>query len=99
MKVLFTLLLFSSFIGCSDASLEYNKVQGRLISSMQTYLYKEINNDSSKVKYHVQEVRFFEDKEFYECEFKVHMQTKSLDTTGFMTARISKDFNTVKRKS
>jgi hypothetical protein len=75
------------------------KVASRLKTTMQEYLYKEVNNDSSKVKYHVNEVYYFETNKIYLCEFNVRVVSAKLDTTGIMTADISKDFLTVKRKS
>jgi hypothetical protein len=43
-------------------------------------------------------VIYYNDKEFYDCEFKVLMlPTGGSDTFGTMRARISKDFTTVLR--
>jgi hypothetical protein len=50
----------------------------------------------------VLEVVYFEDKADYICEFKVNMKEKHdnilKDTTGSMSATISKDFKTVTRR-
>ena len=74
-------------------------VEKNLKTAMQTFLYNAVNNDSSKVKYRVQSVVFFDDvkNNVYACEFTVNMITRQLDTTGIMRATISKDFKTVKR--
>ncbi len=68
-----------------------------LKTSMQAFLYNAINNDSSNVKYRVQDVVYYEDKDQYTCDFKVHMKAKLFDTTGIMKAYISKDFKKVNR--
>jgi hypothetical protein len=73
-------------------------VRMQLMKSMQTYLYKvQVNNDSSVVKYHVNNVIYFEDTNRYICEFTVNMKERKLDTTGIMKANVSKDFKTVTR--
>ena len=69
------------------------------MTTMQKFLYQQVNNDSTKVKYQVNKVYYFETKEIYLCEFNVRVVSQKLDTTGTMTADISKDFLTVKRKS
>ena len=96
----YLLLLMLATLGCfkKEASRQY--VENKLKQAMQNYLYQSVNNDSSTVRYRVETVDFFEAPEFYECEFTVHVfsPVAHYDTTGFMTARISKDFVTVKRK-
>lgn len=68
------------------------------MKSMQAYLYRvQVNNDSSVVKYHVNDVVYFEDTTKYICEFTVNMKERKLDTTGIMKATVSKDFKTIKR--
>lgn len=65
---------------------------------MNTYLYEQVNNDSSKVKYQIEEVIYFAEKKEYICDFKVKMIVPGkTDTTGLMRAYISKDFKEVKR--
>ena len=65
---------------------------------MSVYLYKQVNNDSSKVKYQVKDVSYFAEKKLYTCDFKVRMILPGrLDTTGTMRAYISKDFKEIKR--
>jgi len=67
---------------------------------MLTRLWTEHNKDTSKTKFQILDVNYFEDKTFFECQFKVHMYVLStgFDTVGMMAARISKDFATVNRK-
>ncbi len=61
-------------------------------------LYKAINYDSSKVRYRVDEVIYYEDTKYYDCQFKLTMFRKGFtDTTGSVWAYVSKDFKEVKR--
>ena len=85
------------FAGCVRQQAVEDKSES-LKAAMQNYLYEKINYDSSKAKFDVLDVTYFEDKEFYECEFKVHLKNPQTDTTGIMTARIGKDFKKVIRK-
>jgi hypothetical protein len=57
--------------------------------------------DTTKAKFQILNVFYFAEKNFYDCEFKVRMKVlgTNIDTVGFMKATISKDFETVKRKS
>ena len=100
MKKWLLLFMITSFVACQKKPADRKKIETRLKTAMQNYLYKERNYDSSNVTYNVQHVTFFEDKTFFDCEFKVHMfvKSKNFDTTGVMLARISKDFSTVSRK-
>src|SRR5580765_5606174 len=90
------LFLFSCVIKDPRPGLENN-----LKTAMQTYLYNQVNNDSSNVKYHVESVVYYDDpqKELYICDFTVYMKTKLFDTTGVMHATVSRDFKIVKRTS
>ncbi|HEX4850283.1 MAG TPA: hypothetical protein VFV08_05715 [Puia sp.] len=91
------LLIGSSFYSC-ERKLSQNDIEDELKKAMTHQLYLGAGKDSAKVKYQVVSVTYFEDKEFYECEFKVHMTTGPTDTTGVMGARVSKDFSRVARK-
>lgn len=65
---------------------------------MIAYLYKQVNDDSTKVKYRVEDVAYFPEKKECICDFKVRMVVPDkLDTIGVMRAYISKDFKDVKR--
>ena len=92
--VLFFLLMLSCKIKSTPADLEND-----LKTTMQTYLYKDKNNDSANIKFRVLDVVYYDDEltNMYDCEFKVNMKTKSLDTTGIMKANISKDLKKVVR--
>lgn len=80
------------------------EVEDNLKAAMGTFLNQKPGLDTSQVKFNVLEVSFFEDKKKgYICEFKVNMKQKMpnrlLDTVGYMSADISKDFTTVTRKN
>ncbi len=97
MKKFFGILFIVSFAAC-NANLSPKEVEQKLKTAMNDYLYKSVNYDSSKVKYRVQNVVYFNDKDYYDCEFKVFMSvTGGKDSIGSMNARISKDFKTVLR--
>ena len=85
-------------IGCKRALTRQEKEE-RLKKAMTTYLYQKINNDSAHVKFRVESVTFFEENTLYDCEFNVHLIRDNHDTSGIMTATISKSFKTVKRKT
>lgn len=91
------ILLFSCFKKTSKKEVEEN-----LKTAMGLYLNHQPKIDSSRVKFNVLEVVYFEDKTDYICEFKVNMKEKHdtilKDTTGSMSANISKDFKTVSRR-
>lgn len=96
--IIFALVVFC-FIACkkkpNDAGVENN-----LSNAMLNYLWTTHKKDTSDVKFQILSVYYYEEKPFYECDFNVHMRvlSKNYDTTGVMKARVSKDFNTVKRK-
>ncbi len=97
MKKLFFCLLCILAFSCQKKP-KPAEVQEHLKKAMSGFLYESVHNDSSKVKFEVKDVVFFEDKEFYECEFNVRMQQQGKDTTGIMRARVTKDFAKVNRK-
>ena len=101
MKLTTVLLLITLLVACArNPNAETRaKQELRLMQAMQKKLYNDINNDSSKIKFHVLNVTFFEDKDLYECEFKVELKQLNHDTIGIMTADISKDLSKVLRKS
>ena len=95
--ILFFFLLLSVSTACRDKT-PRDKLSNQLKKAMSSYLYKQVNNDSSKVKYRIEEVAYFAEKKFYICDFKVRMILPGrLDTTGVMRAHISKDFKDIKR--
>ncbi|MFI5156684.1 MAG: hypothetical protein ACHQEM_10885 [Chitinophagales bacterium] len=94
-------ILFSGMVSLSSCSrkLSHEQVEQKLKEAMKTFLsHQEFRYDTSKAEFTIDSVVYFEDKKFYECEFNVHLKKKNYDTTGIMTARISKDFTTVTRK-
>jgi len=97
MKKISILLFGVIFFACSR-NLSREELQAKLKYTMTDYLYKSVKYDSSKVKYHVQDVIYYPGNEYYDCEFKVFMSVKGgKDTLGTMHAKISKDFTKVFR--
>ncbi|SRR5579871_130689 len=92
---LLSIIFFST--SC-ERHLTIEETQTALKSAMQHFLDSQNNVDTSKVKFSVLEVEYFEDKAKYDCEFKIKMRLPDHDTTGIMGASVSKDFSTVKRK-
>ncbi len=97
MKKIVICLLFITALACQKKP-QPTEVEMHLKKAMSEFLYKSVNNDSDKVKFDVKEVIYFEGEESYECEFKVNMLQDGKDTSGQMTATITKDFTKVKRK-
>ncbi len=69
---------------------------------MAHYLNNQPATDSSKAKFEVLDVNFFEGTNGYICAFKVSMKEQSRgqiqDTVGMMNANVSKDYKTVLRR-
>ena len=78
----------------STADLEAN-----LKAAMARSLNSDPDIDSTKVKFTVLGVSYYEEKNTYACEFKVNMKTPNIDTTGMMSANVSKDFVHILRKN
>ena len=78
------------------------QTEENLKTAMDLYLNHQPKIDTSRVKFKVLEVTFFEGKMGYICDFKVNMKEKRdgslVDTTGFMNANVSKDFKDVSRR-
>ncbi len=96
------LIIFSSFLFFSCVKKTNRKeTEESLKTAMGLYLNHQPKIDTSKVKFNVLEVIYYEDKSFYICNFKVNMKARKdnqmIDTVGAMSARISKDFRTVSR--
>ena len=97
MKAMVVFLMVFTLAACKrHVSKSY--VEDRLKTTMKSFLINKKNLDTTKTKFTVLSVSYFEDSTFYDCEFKVNLKEGSLDTTGIMSARISKDFSVVKRK-
>ena len=78
-----------------------DSIPRHLKSAWLSYLKRQPNYDSSRVRFEVQDVYYFADTAAYICQFKVRMQVPSrhLDTVGMMSGTISRDFTVVHRKS
>lgn len=78
------------------------ELEGNLKTAMELSLNHQPRMDTSRTKFKVNEVKFYEGKKVYNCEFTVNMKQKLpdrfVDTVGYMSADISKDFKTVTRK-
>lgn len=101
MKKLVVALLFITAIACVHKNgLTQAEVENNLKNAMKEDLYAKAKGkfDPAYLHYDVLDVTYFEGKFTYECEFKVHMRNHNFDTTGNMSARISKDFRQVARK-
>jgi len=86
-------------LGSCSRKLSHEQVEAKLKEAMKTFLQKqEFRYDTTKTEFAIDSVIYYEDKSFYECEFNVHLKKKNYDTTGIMTARISRDFLRVTRK-
>jgi hypothetical protein len=97
MKAIVIFLMIFSLAACKrHLSKEY--VEEHLKASMKSFLYNKKDLDTTKTKFTVLSVSYFEDSTFYECEFKVNLKQPDSDTTGMMAARISKDFVVLNRK-
>lgn len=97
----FVVILLGFLLFSCAKKISKKDVEESLKSSMGLYLNHQPRIDTSRVKFNVLEVIYFEDKTFYLCNFKVNMKEKRVnqifDTTGTMSARISKDFKNVSR--
>lgn len=94
-KTLLCTLVLLAFACKSKPS--HEAIEADLKKAMLKSLYEAVHNDSSKVKYQIQQVYFFEEKDFYDCEFRVQMYQQGHDTLGVMKAAITKDFSKVTR--
>jgi hypothetical protein len=97
MKIFLIALILLTGLACKR-KLSHSEVENQLKMTMHAFLINRPDYDSNKLRYDVLKVNYFEDKSFYECEFEVHLKVGNHDTTGIMTARVSKDFSRVSRK-
>jgi hypothetical protein len=99
MKISVFILAASLALAGCKRQLAKEDTEKALESAFYHYLTTQRNYDSTRVKFEVRKVYYFESKTVYDCEFKVNMKmTGGVDTTGVMLAQISKDFSQVKRK-
>ena len=97
MKTIVIFLMIFSLAACKR-HVPRDYIEGRLKTTMKSFLTNNKNLDTNKTRFTVLSVIYFEDSTFYDCEFKVNLKQPSLDTTGTMSARISKDFVVLKRR-
>lgn len=98
MKLLFTVLLLGLFTACLQKQ-PVEDVPDKLKKTMKQFLEQSASGNTTGTQFTVQEVVYYADKDFYECEFTVRMTRLSGgDTTGQMQARIKKDYSSVIRK-
>ena len=92
--------IFLLTLGCKR-TLTPDEVRTELKKAMLHHLEKGPNFDTSKVRFTILDVNYFEDRKVYNCEFKVNMKIpeRGLDTTGIMAANITKNFDSVNRKN
>jgi len=103
MKKIFFIALV--LISCnSNYKLNATETSDQLKAAMQTFLNQQPASREG-INFTVQSVAFFYEKNYYLCEFKVHMTSKHIDsssgklidTVGVMKATIDKDFVKVTR--
>ena len=101
-KIVVASLLFLA-IACKK-KLSREEVQSHLTETMSEYLNNEPKTKGI-IDFEVKSVAFFEENDFYLCEFKIRMRNHStnvnerqkIDTTGVMKAKIDKNFVSVNR--
>jgi hypothetical protein len=90
------------FLGACIKKDSPKQIEENLKISMELSLNHNPRIDTSRVKFKVLEVTYFEAPKGFICEFKVNMKEKRdgelKDTTGMMSANISKDFKNVTRR-
>jgi hypothetical protein len=100
--VIMIALAWGIFFGSCLKKDNKKQTEENLKTAMDLYLNHQPKIDTSRVKFKVLEVTFFEGKMGYICDFKVNMKERRdsiiIDTTGFMNANISKDFKDVSRR-
>ena len=98
MKTFATALLLSIAAMACQRHLTRQETEKQLMTSFYNYLIVQKNYDPVHEKLDVQSVVYYEDKDYYVCQFKVNMKlTTGTDTTGTMQGRVSKDFTRVDR--
>jgi len=100
MKITHFLLLIALGSGLScKRKLSPAEVKVNLEKAMANYLKKEQEDLSSTLRFEMVDVDYFEDREFYDCEFKVRLlRDGGKDTTGVIKSKITKDFSKVTKR-
>jgi hypothetical protein len=96
MKKITVFLLFIAITACNRN--RQTDPREKLKAAMIESLYELADYDSSVYRYRIEEVIYYEDKNYYDCQFKLTILHKGgKDTTGSVWAYVSKDFKEVKR--
>jgi len=99
MRKITAILLLCCALACRHKGADTpEETKQKLTDTFKAFLYQGVGNDSSKFKYNITDVIYYENPGDYVCEFKVHMRSPTTDTTGIMSARISKDMQNVIRR-
>lgn len=95
--IIYLAIIFAA-IGCKRR-LSQSEIKDNLEKAMTTYLMNEQQRDSTHFRFSIEDVDYHDGKEFYECEFKVHLfREEGGDTTGIIKGTVSKDFSAVNKK-
>ncbi len=101
--VIISLLGLFFFISCIKKDNAETDLEENLKTAMDLSLNHHPRIDTARVKFKVLEVAYYEAKNGYICDFKVNMKERRdgqlNDTTGMMSANISKDFKDVTRRN
>ena len=91
-----TLLLVLA-AGCKHKVLSGDKLEAKLIKTMQDYLDKQARPG---VEFTVKDISYYPEKKerVYKCVFHVNMHAARKDSLGIMTAIIPNDFSKVDRR-
>ena len=94
------LLVVSLLTGIScKRNLSPAEVKDNLEKAMTSRLIEEQGGDTTRRKFQMVDVNYFEEKDFYECEFTVRLfREGGKDTTGIIKGRVSKDFSKVTKR-
>ena len=96
MKIFFiTLCLLATIVSC-QRKVTRDDTEKQIKKTFHNFLMK--GKDSTKISFEILKVIYYEDSTFYDCNFNVRMIQGSKDTVGVMRAKISKDFETVRRR-
>ena len=100
MKMKYFFLIASLGIGIScKRSLSQTEIKDNLEKAMASRLLEEQGGDTTRFKFKMEDVAYFETNDFYECEFTVRLhRPDGKDTTGLIKGRVSKDFQKVTKK-
>ncbi len=97
-KIAAPLLILCLVFACRRTPETPSEIKVKVAKAMIGFLYREGKFDSAKVKYQILDTIYFEEKYAYLCRFNVHVIAKNYDTTGIMTAEITKDMSKVTRQ-